>query len=169
MIETTKKAFYAAVGAPVVVTKRANEAFEELTNKVKDLRSTLSEDVRKQFAAWTEEGERVVTRVSHQPVVEDITSRLDFDSQVGKLREQLDDILASWRKNFRPPAEKIEVESAPKHPAAETAPAAKQAAETAAAPKPAAKKPATKKATATKKPAAKKATTARKPAAKASA
>ncbi len=159
MIETTKKAFYAAVGAPVVVTKRAGEVLEEWTKKAKDLRSSVSEDVRKEFASWTAEGERVVTRVSEQPVVEDIASRLDIDGQVGKLREQLDDILESWRKNFRPPAEKIEVTSAPKHPAAETAPAATQA----AAKKPAAKKPAAKST------AAKKATTAGKSTTKTSA
>jgi len=165
VIDSSKKAFYAAIGAPVVVAKRASEAFDGMADRVKGMSDSFTDDIRSEFASWTAEGEKVMNRVSSQPVVEDLTARIDLDGQVGKLREQLDDLLESWRKNFRPGdvAEKIEVEATP---------AAKPAAKKPAPKKPAAKKPAAKK-SAAKKPAAKKpaakTSTARKPASKVSA
>ena len=74
---------------------------------------------------------------------------MDFDQiqeQVGKLREQLDDMLSNWRSSFRPATEKVEpVKAAAKPAAAKTTTAAK--------------KPAAKTTTAAKKPAAPKAST----------
>lgn len=175
MIET-KKAFYAAVGAPMVTMKRAGDALKDLsdklTDRVGDMGDKFTGDARKEFELWAEEGEKLVNKISEQKVVEDLSARVDLDEiqeRVGKLRDQLEDILSSWRESFSPGevVEKPVVEVATKKPAAKTAakPAAKKpAAKTAPAKKPAAKKPATKAATtAAKKPAAK---TAAKPAAK---
>ena len=189
MIET-KKAFYAAVGAPMVTMKRAGDALKELsdklTDRVGDASDKLTEEARKEFDMWAEEGEKLVNKLSEQKVVEDLSARVDLDEiqeRVGKLRDQLEDILTSWRESFAPGdvVEKPEVKvvkkpaaktAAAKKPAAKTAAAKKPAAKTAAAKKPAAKtaaakKPAAKTAPA-KKPAAKKPAT-KKPAAKATA
>ena len=160
MIET-KKAFYAAVGAPLVTMKRAGDALKEvsekLTDRFGDMSDKLSEDARNEFDLWADEGEKLVSKVSEQKVVEDLTARVDLEDiqeRVGKLRDQLEDILASWRESFSPSdaVEKLVVE-------VEKKPAAKKP----AAKKPAAKKPAAK--TAVKKPATKTAP-AKKPAAK---
>ena len=160
-IETTKKAVFAAVGAPVVTARRASAKWNELTELIRERGETLTGEARKEFDAWAAEGHKLVERIGDRPVVEQITSKLedlDVEGQVGKLREQLDDMLASWRKGFRPEAEKVTVEEAPaKNTTAKTAPAAKKTTpkaaatkSTAAAKKPAAKKPAVKKGAATK-------------------
>jgi len=171
----SKKAFYAAVGAPMVTMKRTGDALKELSDKLTDRVGELSDkftgDARKEFDLWADEGEKLVSKVSEQKVVEDLSARVDLDEiqeRVGKLRDQLEDILSSWRESFAPgdevekPVVKVEKKPAAKKPAAKTAAAKKPAAKktTAAAKKPAAKtapakKPATKK-PATKKPAAKK-------------
>ena len=145
MIETTKKAFYATVGAPVLTAKKVNEKFQEMTSRLRDT------DLKAEFEAWAAEGEKLVERFGDQPVIEEWTARLDdihMPAQVSKLREQLDEMVENFRKSFRP-------EEAVTVPVKEEKPAAK---------KPAAKKPAasTKKpAASTKKPAAKKASTAK--------
>ncbi|MDF1596081.1 MAG: hypothetical protein P1T08_08295 [Acidimicrobiia bacterium] len=186
MIET-KKAFYAAVGAPLVGLKRTGDALKDLSDKLTerfgDVSEKLTDDARKEFDLWADEGEKLIGKISEQKVVEDLSARVDLDEiqeRVGKLRDQLEDILTSWRESFSPgeTIEKpvIEVEKKPaaktaaaRKPAAKTAPARKPAAKKAPATKPAAKKPAaaakkpTVKATAAKKPVAKK------PAAKATA
>jgi hypothetical protein len=187
----SKKAFYAAVGAPMVTMKRTGDALKELSEKLTDRVGELSDkftgDARKEFDLWADEGEKLVSKVSEQKVVEDLSARVDLDEiqeRVGKLRDQLEDILSSWRESFAPgdevekPVVKVEKKPAAKKPAAKkpaakTAAAKKPAAKktTAAAKKPAAKKTATKtapaKKPATKKPATKAATTAtKKPAAK---
>jgi hypothetical protein len=72
-----------------------------------------------------------------------------MQTQVNKLRDQLEDLVATWRTNFRPATE-----------------TAAKSVSTPAASKSVVSKPAAKKATAAKKPAAKKATSAKKPAAK---
>ena len=155
IVDTTKKALYAAVGAPVVAARKLSE-------RVTDMSGKLTEGLSKEYELWTKEGEKVVTKVTDRAAVEefveDMGARMDFDQiqeQVGKLREQLDDMLSNWRTSFRPVEEKVEAAK----PAAK--PAAKKT--TTAAKKPAAKKTTT----AAKKPAAKKTTTAaKKPAAK---
>ena len=174
-----KKALYAAVGGPMVTVKRAGEQLKELSDKLTDrfgeVSDKLTDDARKEFDLWADEGEKMVNKLSEQKVVEDLSARVDIDEiqeRVGKLRDQLEDILSSWRDSFAPhdEVEKPVVEVEKKPAAKKTTTAAKKpAAKTAPAKKPATKKPATKKtaATAAKKPAAKKTTTAaKKPAAK---
>jgi hypothetical protein len=166
IVDTTKKVFYAAVGVPVVTARKLSERV-----------NGMSERLTKDYDVWAKEGEKVVTKVTDRKMVEDFVedmgAKMDFDQiqeQVGKLREQLDDMLSTWRSSFRPATEKAAVaKPAAKKPAAKATtaarkPAAKPAAKATTAKKPAAKKPAAKT-TAAKKPAAK-ATTAKKPAAK---
>jgi hypothetical protein len=156
--DTTKKVLFAAVGAPVVAARKLSE-------RVTDMSGKLTEDFTKEYDLWAKEGEKVVTKVTDRKAVEefveDIGAKMDFDQiqeQVGKLREQLDDMLSNWRSSFRPATEKVEPVKAAAKPAAK--PAARKT--TTAAKKPAAKKTTT----AAKKPAAKKtATAAKKPAA----
>ena len=166
MLDTAKKAMFAAVGAPVVVGRQITDRAMEINGKVVDFRSKMQADAQKRFEEYADEGEKWLDGLQEQKVVEDITNRVDFDQfqeQVGKLRGQLEDMVGTWREAFLPEEEKadkvekvkVEVEEAPK-------PAAKKAApKTAAAKKPAAKKT-TAKTTAAKKPAAKKTTTAKK-------
>ena len=180
MIESPKKALYAAVGAPLAFGKKVSEHFSDrytdTNTRISEARSKFITDIKAEFETWVTEGENLVQRVSDRTVVEDISERVhvdQFQEQVGKLRHQLEDMLESWRTNFLPekeeaaPVEKITVKAATK-PAAKKPAAKKPAAKTAtkpaaktAAKKPAAKKPAAKTAT---KPAAK--TAAKKPAAK---
>lgn len=179
IVETSKKMLYAAVGAPVVTARRVADRITGVSGKVHDLRDRMSDDLAKELDAWASEGEKLIERVMEREAVEgivdDIVGRVDLDQiqeQVGKLRENLDEMLQSWRSSFRPePAtpQKVEVVEEPakkpaaKKPAAKKTPAKKPATKkpATATKKPAAKKPAAKKpATAAKKPAAKKATTA---------
>lgn len=160
----TKKYIYAAVGAPVVVAKNAQTRVESIRTKIEENLKSMSTDAQKRIEGWAVEGESTVERLSDSKSIDELTTRVDFDqmqTQVNKLRDQLEDLVATWRTNFRPATEA---------PAAVTStPAAKPVAKKPAAKKPAAKKPAAK-ATTAKKPAAKKpaakATTAKKPAAK---
>lgn len=161
----TKKYLYAAVGVQVAAAKAAQSKLDELMSKVTENASTASTDLKGRIDTWAGEGEQFLGKVTDTKAIDELTSKVDFDqvqTQVHKLRDQLEDIVATWRSNFRPEVEKVKVETSV---SAETVPAAKS--ET--APKPAAKKPAAKT-TATKKPAAKKpatkTTAAKKPAAK---
>lgn len=140
MIETTKKALYVTVGAPVLTARRVNEKFQEITSKVRD--ANLGADLRKEVDAWAAEGQKLVDRLGNQPIMEEFSARIDdidLSSQVGKLREQLDEMLENWRQNFRPPTAPAPVKkgaaaSAPSRPATKTG-----AAKASTAKKPAAK------------------------------
>lgn len=184
--EEARKALFAAVGAPLSMTKTVSgvihERIADAKPKATDMRDKFLKDARTEFEKWATEGETLVKKLQDREALEDLTERIDvdqFQEQVGKLRTQLEDIIESWRSNFTPDADKptkvtIEVEEA-KKPAAKTAakkPAAKTAAKkpaTKAAAKPAAKKATATKPAAKKAPATKKTTTAKAPAAKATA
>ncbi len=97
-MDGTKTALYAAVGAPVVATRKVTDALTELRTK-------FAGDFRKEYSTWATEGEKVVGRIADQKLVEDFTSRVDVDNiseQVGRLRGQLEDLVATWRQNFNP-------------------------------------------------------------------
>jgi len=152
MIETTKKALYASVGAPVLTVRRVNEKFQELTAKLRET------DLTKEFDAWATEGEKLVERFSDQRVIAGWSAKLDdlyVPAQVGKLREQLDDMVENWRKNFRPADEAVTVPVTEEKPATKTTK------------KPAARKPATTKTSTSTKSAGAKKPAAKKPTAKA--
>lgn len=159
----TKNALYAAVGAPVAVAKTLNARLETLRSELESRTDGLSEAAQKRFEEWTEEGRQVVTRVSDGKMVDELASKVDFDQareQVTKLRDQLEDMLATWRTSFRPDddlatrkAGEESTGSAAKgasRPAAGSKPATKPSAGKTAAKKPAANKPAAQKSSSAK-------------------
>ncbi len=145
-----RNVLYAAVGAPVVAARKVSDQMGTWKAKVDKETAGYTEAAEKALDNWAAEGEKVVSRISEGAVVEEISSKMDLDQakeQVSKLRDQLEDMLATWRTSFKP-EEKTEAAKAENAPApAKTAP----------------KKPAATKATAAKKPAAKKTTAAAKP------
>lgn len=161
-----KKYLYAAVGAQVAVVRSAQAKLEDLVSKVNENATSASTDMKGRIEVWAGEGEEFLGKVTDTKTIDDLTSKVDFDqvqSQVNRLRDQLEDLVATWRSNFRPESAGKSATEVPARGASPTA--AAQAAATAqpAATKPAATKPAAKKPAA--KPAAK-AGTAKKPAAK---
>ncbi len=144
----TKKAkniLYAAVGAPVVAARKVGDQVQALKEKVEKEKADYGKDLEKALEAWAAEGEKLLGRLKEGKVVEEISSKMDLDQakeQVGKLRDQLEEMLETWRQSFRP--EKAEVEPEVKVET-EDKPAAKTTAKTSTtAKKPAAKKPAAK-------------------------
>ncbi|HJQ96481.1 MAG TPA: hypothetical protein VJ935_12345 [Acidimicrobiia bacterium] len=100
-----KKAMYAAVGAPVVVYRMATEAVSELRSRLNEEADSLGKTAQTRMNKWAAEGEKVWNRLSDAKVVDEFASRVDFDqvsTQVNKLRDQLEDLLATWRSSFRP-------------------------------------------------------------------
>ena len=170
---TAKNVLYAAVGAPVVAARKVAEAVTELRSSLNKEADTLGKTANKRVALWADEGEKLVNKITDAKMVDELTSKVDFDqvsTQVSKLRDQLEDMLATWRASFRP--EKlptVRVEASPagvtmeaKKPVARK-PVKKAASQTAVAKKASAKakkSPAKRTATAkvaTKSPSAKKA------------
>ena len=102
---TAKNVFYAAVGAPVVAARKVADAVAELRATLNKEADTLGKTTNKRVAVWADEGEKLVSRITDVKMVDDLTSKVDFDqvsNQVSKLREQLEDMLATWRTSFRP-------------------------------------------------------------------
>jgi hypothetical protein len=92
--EATKKAAYAAVGAPVMATRRLGR-----------LSGKWRSGARREFEKWVAEGERMTTELRQRKVVEEIKEKVDFDhlqGRVEKLRDQLEEVLANWRAGFKP-------------------------------------------------------------------
>ena len=129
-----KNVMYAAIGAPVVAARKVTDRVNDLKGRVSKETTSYTEAANKAIDDWATEGEKVVTEIRDGKVVEEISQKVDLDQakeQVSKLRDQLEDMLATWRQSFRPEEHR------------ETAPADKTAAETMVK-KPAAKKPAAK-------------------------
>ncbi len=154
---TAKNVMYAAVGAPIVAARKVADAVADLRSALNKEADTLGKTANKRVALWADEGEKLVNRITDAKMVDELTSKVDFDqvsNQVSKLREQLEDMLATWRASFRP--EKmptVTVEASPNGVTVETKKAA-------------AKKPAGRKATSTKAVAKKAPARAKKAAAK---
>jgi hypothetical protein len=141
--EIASRALYAAVGAPVVATRKAREYGAKLV----ELTGRVADGAHEQFDELATEGEKVVGQIKSRNVVEDIQSRVDLDKVQGKvdqLRDQLESALSAWRESFTP-------EVRPK-------PTATKAAATKA-------KPAATKAAATRKATTRKPSTSTKPSA----
>ena len=108
------KALYAAVGAPVVGARMVGEQVEEIRTRLGKEATSFSKTATKRFNTWAVEGEKLLNKLTDAKVVDDIASRVDFDqvsTQVNKLRDQLEDLLATWRTSFRPeklPTVKVE-------------------------------------------------------------
>lgn len=177
----TKHALYAAVGAPIAAAKALNSRLEALRKEVGTRTGEFSGLAEKLVEEWAAEGRQVVEKVSDAKMMDEITAKVDFDQareQVSRLRDQLEEMLATWRTSFRPveeaamsaaraAADKVEMAGDRVEAATdEVGKTVRAKAERTAARAPAAKKPAAKK-PAAKKPAPKK-PAARKPAQKAS-
>jgi hypothetical protein len=140
-----KNVLYAAVGAPVVAARKVTDQVSTIRGRVSKETANYSEVANKAIDEWASEGEKVVSEIREGKVVEEISQKVDLDQakeQVSKLRDQLEDMLATWRHSFRP--EKANGATKTETARAETAPADKTAAKTSATKKPAAKKPASK-------------------------
>lgn len=101
----TKSVLYAAVGAPVIAARKVGDKFGVMKDRVGEEKATRSKAAEAAIEGWAVEGEKVITRVSEGKVVEEISSKVDLDQakeQVSKLRDQLEDMLATWRTSFRP-------------------------------------------------------------------
>lgn len=102
---TAKNVLYAAVGAPVVAARKVAEAVTELRSSLNKEADTLGKTANKRVALWADEGEKLVNKITDAKMVDELTSKVDFDqvsTQVSKLRDQLEDMLATWRASFRP-------------------------------------------------------------------
>lgn len=158
----TKTVLYAAVGAPVVAARKLGDRFTEIRATLSKEADTLGETATKRVKVWASEGEKVVNRISEGKMVDELASKVDFDQvseQVSKLRDQLEDLLGTWRASFRPEKVKVVPKATVSTPV-----------KTEATPRPAATKTTAAKTTAAKKAPAKKApakkTAAKSPAAK---
>ena len=160
-VKTAKKMLYAGIGMPVVATKKARE----VADKAMDLSTKMVGDARDQYEEFAKEGEKVTKDLRNGSMVEELQERLDLDNiqtQVEKLRDQLESALVNWRESFSPSASTAKpVAVAP----AKKAPVKKAAVKKAPVKKAPVKKAAVKKAPVKKAPVKKAAV--RKPAAKA--
>ncbi len=130
---TGKKVLYAAVGAPVVAARKLGERVAEIRAALTEEADSLSKSTSERVDAWVSEGEKLVSRITEGKMVDEIAAKVDFDQvseQVSKLRDQLEDMLATWRASFRPEkvtapvTEPQPVEAAPERKAAAKKPAA---------------------------------------------
>ncbi len=177
---------YAVVGAPITAAKTIGTRAENIWAEIEKRSGTLGETAQRRLDEWANEGRQVVNKVSDGKMVDELTSKVDFDQareQVSKLRDQLEEMLATWRTSFRPAeesagnavraaagaveatAEKVEKIAEEVGETSSTKTTTRTTGSKPAAKKPVAKKPVAKKPGA-KKPAAKK-PAAKKPAAKA--
>ncbi len=161
--EFATKAFYAAVGAPVITGRM----LRDYGTKVVEFSNKWADEAQSQYDEFADEGKKVTTKLRDRNMVEELQSRMDLEKvqdRVEQLRDQLEGALSSWRESFTP--EEAKKEPAAKEPAKTTA-AKKAPAKKAPAKKAPAKTTAAKKAPAKKAPA--KTTAAKKPATKAAA
>jgi hypothetical protein len=159
-----KTALYAAVGAPVVAARKVGDRVTEIRATLSKEADNLGKSANKRVNVWATEGEKVVSRLSDGKMVDELAAKVDFEQvseQVSRLRDQLEDMLATWRASFRPEkattARKASVTTTIKTEAAPTTAPKKAAAPKAAAKKASATKATPKKSTTTKKAAAPKA------------
>ena len=128
-----KSVLYATVGAPVVAARKVGEGVTVLRTKITDGATEYGKVAEKTIDSWAVEGQKVVDRISDGKVVDEITAKVDLDGakeQVSKLRDQLEDMLATWRQSFRPEKAADKATEAKAPSAATKAPAKKPAAKT---------------------------------------
>jgi len=124
----TKNVLYAAVGAPVVAARKVGDKVNDLRARFNDEATGYGQAAEKAIDKWATEGEKVVGRITDGKVVDEITSKVDLDQakeQVSKLRDQLEDMLATWRTSFRPEKAGEKAEVSETHAAATKAPSSK--------------------------------------------
>lgn len=162
-----KDVLYAAVGAPVVAARKVGDRVAGWRERMGEESSSYGKAAERAIEGWATEGKKVIDQIGDGNVVEEISSKVDLDQakqQVVKLRDQLEDMLDTWRASFRPEKAETMPAKQPAKPAAEQSANKKPAAKPASAKTPAPKKQPANRASA-KKPAAKTAS-AKKPAAK---
>jgi len=127
----SKKYLYAAVGAPVAVAKTARDRANEVRVRMNERRDSTLKDARELIDRWADEGHKVVDQLSDTKAIDELTSKVDFDqvqTQVSKLRDQLEEMLATWRTNFSPKPDVVEtVAETISEPAKKAEPAKKPA------------------------------------------
>lgn len=144
----TKNALYAAVGAPIAAAKTLSARFESLRTELESRTEDLTQTAQKMLDEWAKEGRQAVTKISDGKMVDEFASKVDFDQareQVSKLRDQLEDMLTTWRASFRP-VEESAAKAVDKVEEMTDDPVKKPATKKPPAKKPAAKKPTTKSA-----------------------
>ena len=119
-----KDVLYAAVGAPVVAARKVTDQVQVLKEKLEEEKASYQKDLQQAFETWAGEGEKLLSRLKEGKVVEELSTKMDLDQakeQVGKLRDQLEEMLETWRQSFRPEKadEKAETTTAEK-PTAKT-------------------------------------------------
>jgi hypothetical protein len=146
-----KNVLYAAVGAPVVAARKVSDQVNTLKGRFSAETTSYTEAANKTIDEWATEGEKVVSGIREGKVVEEISQKVDLDQakeQVSKLRDQLEDMLATWRHSFRPEKAEEAASDRPTDKTTASKPAttttASKPATTTTAKKPAAKKPAAK-------------------------
>lgn len=100
-----KNAMYAAVGAPIVAARALNARLEHLREEMESRGEGLSDRAQHVLDEWSREGREAMEKVSDGKVVDEVAAKVDFDQakeQVGKLRDQLEEMLSTWRTSFRP-------------------------------------------------------------------
>lgn len=155
-----KTALYAAVGAPVVAARKVGDRVTEIRATLSKEADSLGKTANKRVNVWATEGEKVVSRLSDGKMVDELAAKVDFEQvseQVSRLRDQLEDMLATWRASFRPEKAATARKNASVTTTIKTEAAPTTAPKKAAAPKAAAKKASATKATAKKSTTTKKA------------
>jgi hypothetical protein len=142
-----KNVLYAAVGAPVVAVRKVSDRVTNLRSRVTKETDAYTKRANETIDEWAGEGEKLVAGIREGKMVEEISQKVDLDQakeQVSKLRDQLEDMLDTWRQSFRPEQASTPATPAPKTAAATKAATKPSAAKTSTTKKPAAKKPAAK-------------------------
>jgi len=92
--ESSKKAAYAVMGAPVVAGRR-----------IADYAGKIGKSLQSELDAWITEGERLSGELREGRVATELKERVDLDrlqGRVEKLKDQLEDVLTNWKETFRP-------------------------------------------------------------------
>ena len=150
------KAMHAAVGVPVIAYRSVKDFTVNMGEKTTEVTGKVADTFTKGYSNAATEGEKVTAQIRERKVVEEIQEKVDLEQlqeKVGRLREQLESTMTTWRDSFTPAAKPAEKAPA-KATAAKKAPATKTAAKKAPATK-APAKTAAKSTTAKKEPAAK--------------
>lgn len=143
----TKELLYAAVGAPVVAARKVGDKVSGIRTRLSEGAGEYGRAAERAIGAWAAEGEKVWERVTDRRMVDELTAKVDLDQakeQVTRLRDQLEDMLDTWRSSFRPegsapraggPTPKTTAAPAGTEPAPEPSPSAKTSSSKTSSPK----------------------------------
>jgi hypothetical protein len=103
-------AFYAAIGAPVLASRKLYEVGGRAVTVVRD-----------GVTASAEEGRTVADKIGEGKVVEELNTRFEVDERVGKLRDQVEHVIERWRDGFQADKDEEKAAKAEKPAKAQTA------------------------------------------------